>query len=203
MTEFLLIRHATTDAADRFYAGRMAGVGLNERGRRDAAALARRLENVTIDAIYSSPIDRCFETAEMIAELQDVEVSVDEAFTEIDTGEWTGRTFDELRRDETFGRFNTFRSGTRPPGGEVTVEIQARMVAGILRLAERHPHQTVAVVGHADPIQSLLTYFLGMPVDLGYRLAIDPASVSVLEMSETGARVTAVNHKGPLGMLEI
>jgi probable phosphoglycerate mutase len=76
--------------------------------------------------------------------------------------------------------------------------VQARMVRTILRLAEVHPQQTVAIVGHSDPLQSVLTYFLGIPVEIGYRLSIEPASVSILEISETDAKVSLINHRGPL-----
>ena len=203
MTEFLLIRHALTDAADRWYAGRMPGVNLNERGRRDAAALARRLEDVTLDALYSSPLERCLETAELIAKLQDVEVEVDHAFIEIDCGAWTGKQFDELRHDDQFGCFNEFRCGTRPPDGELMLEVQSRMVAGVLRLAERYPQKTVGIVSHSDPIKSVLAYFLGTPLDLASRIVTDPASVSILELGESHAHVKLLNHKGPLGLLEL
>src|SRR4051812_20395224 len=148
MAEFLLIRHALTDAADRWYAGRMEGVSLNAAGQQQARTLAKRLQDVTIDAIYSSPLTRCLETAGEIASVHDVQVRTEETFTEIDCGDWTGKTFDELHEDPRFGAFNTFRCGTRPPGGELMVEVQARMIAGLLRLAPRHEHQTVAVVTH-------------------------------------------------------
>ncbi|MBV9242101.1 MAG: histidine phosphatase family protein [Acidobacteria bacterium] len=203
MTEFLLIRHALTDAADRWYAGRMPGIDLNDRGRRDAATLARRLENITFDAIYSSPLERCLETAELIAKLQDVEVEVDHAFIEIDCGDWTGKPFGELRQDPSFGCFGTFRCGTRPPNGELLLEVQSRVVAAVLRLAERYPQKTIGIVSHSDPIKSVLAYFLGIPPDLASRLVTAPASISILDLEESDAKVKLINHTGPLGMLEL
>ena len=203
MAEFLLIRHALTDAADKWYAGRMPGVSLNAAGQQQARELARRLGNLTIDAIYSSPLDRCLETAKEIAKVHDIDVRAQEAFTEIDCGSWTGKPFTELRQDSAFGAFNTFRCGTRPPGGELMVEVQARMVAGLLSLAPKHEKDTVAIVTHSDAIKSVLAYFLGMPLDLAQRLRTDPASVSILELWTEDARVKLVNHLGPLGMLEL
>ncbi|MFL6373796.1 MAG: histidine phosphatase family protein [Pyrinomonadaceae bacterium] len=203
MTEFLLIRHALTDAADHWYAGRMPGVTLNGRGHQQAAALAQRLENFTLDALYSSPLERCLETAEPIAKASGRMVVTDDAFTEIDCGDWTGKPFEELRKEDAFARFNSFRCGTRPPNGELMVEVQARMVAGILRLAERHKDQTVAIVTHSDAIKAVLAYFLGIPLDLSSRLVTDPASVSIFELRERDARVRIVNHLGPLGLQEV
>jgi probable phosphoglycerate mutase len=203
MTEFLLIRHAVTDASDRCYAGRMAGVGLNERGIRDAEELGRRLDNITIDALYSSPLDRCLQTAKPIADRKGLPVEVDPSLLEFDIGDWTGKSFPEMQNDPLFRRFNKFRSGTRPPKGELAVEVQARMVGTILRLAAAHPDTTVAVVGHSDPIQLVLAYFLGIAVEVGYRLSVDPASVSILAISEDDVRVKLVNHRGPLGTLEV
>ena len=199
MAEFLLIRHALTDAADRWYAGRMPGVALNGPGQQQAKELAGRLVDLTINAIYSSPLERCMETAKSIAEKRGLQVQAQEAFTEIDCGAWTGKTFDELRADDRFGAFNTFRCGTRPPGGELMIEVQARVVAGILSLAAKHERDTVAIVTHSDAIKSVLAYFLGMPLDLAQRLRTDPASVSTLELWVDDARVKLVNYLGPLG----
>ena len=74
------------------------------------------------------------------------------------------------------------------------VETQARMVAELLGLREQYPNESVAAVSHADPIRSALAYFLGMPLDLYYRLEISPASASVLKLEEWGPQVLAVNR---------
>jgi len=102
----------------------------------------------------------------------------------------------ELEGREDWRRFNTFRSTTRPPGGELMAEAQLRMVNQLESIRQQHPEQSVAIVSHGDPIRAALTHFLGVPLDLALRLEIDPASVSVVQLADWGARVLCVNNTG-------
>src|SRR5206468_6060761 len=145
MTKFLLIRHAATDTAGKKLTGRMTGVHLNEQGVKQAQRLAERLANIPIAAIYSSPLERAIETAEPVAKAHQLEIIIQQDFIEIDFGEWTNCSIEELRNNKQFQLFNTFRSVTRIPGGELTLETQARIVAGLQQLCTQHPNQTVAV----------------------------------------------------------
>jgi probable phosphoglycerate mutase len=114
--------------------GRTPGVCLNEKGRLEAQRLAERFRGVTIDAIYSSPLERALETAETVARTMNLEVNKSPAFDEVDFGEWTGRSFDILSSDERWRRFNSVRSATRIPGGESFLEVQTRVFTGVERL---------------------------------------------------------------------
>src|SRR3954453_15450483 len=126
MTKFLLIRHATTNTVGKKLSGRLAGVHLNEQGLKQAQHLAERLANIPIAAIYSSPLERAIETAEPVAKTHQLETIIQQDFIEIDFGEWTNRSIEELRNQKEFQLFYTFRSVTRIPGGELTLETQAR-----------------------------------------------------------------------------
>ena len=198
MTRFLLIRHATTDAVGQRFSGRLPGVPLNTEGQAQAQQLAARLAAVPIHALYTSPLARAMQTAEPFANTHGLQAVVDEAFIELDLGEWTNRTFQELHHDPKFHLFNTFRSGTRIPGGELMLEAQTRIVAGLNKLGERHPNQTVAIISHSDLIKAAVAYYLGMSLDLFQRLEIEPASVSVLEVFDETARLLVLNHMGEL-----
>jgi len=198
MTRFLLIRHATTDAVGQRFSGRLPGVPLNAAGQTQARQLAARLAPLPLHAVYTSPLERAAQTAAPVAATHGLTPAVDAAFLELDLGEWTNKTFQELHGDPQFHLFNTFRSGTRIPGGELMLEAQARIVAGLQRLAGRHPQQTVAVVSHSDLIKAALAYYVGIPLDLSQRLEISPASVSVLEIYPETARLVLLNHLGAL-----
>jgi len=193
MTDFLLVRHATCDAVGVAIAGRAPGVSLNEQGRREAERVATRLAATQIDAISSSALARARETAEAIARPHALAVRDDDAFAEIDFGEWTGRTLESLAPDERWRRFNTFRSATRIPGGELLAEAQLRAVRGLDQLRCAHPSGRVAVVTHADIIRATLAYYLGMPIDLMLRLEISPASVSTLRLDDGWVQVLRIN----------
>jgi probable phosphomutase (TIGR03848 family) len=197
-TTFLLIRHAINDTVDVRIAGRTPGVHLNDEGRRQAEELAHRLDRIQLDAIYSSPLERAFETAEPIAERHGLGITRLDSLSEIDFGDWTWKALDELHADELWHQFNTFRSGMRIPGGETIVEVQARTVCELLRLREKHPEGTLAIVGHGDPIRAVISFYLGSPLDFMLRFVIDPASVSIIELAEASSRLLLMNSTAEL-----
>ncbi len=196
MTRFLLIRHADHDAIGRYLAGRAPGLHLNDRGRRQTAALVAALHTTPLTAVVSSPLERTRETADPIARDHGLAPIVIDDVIEFGVGEWTGRPFAELDAEDRWRRFNDVRSLTRPPGGELMLEVQTRAVSALLRLAEQHPSGTVAVVFHGDVIRAVLLYFLGMPIDFLHRLEISPARISIVEIAPRGVRVLQVNGDG-------
>lgn len=194
MTTFLLIRHAAGDHVGKTIVGRSPGVHLNELGRRQADRLAEQLSAEPVQAIYSSPLERARETAEPIARRLGLEVRTADEITELDFGDWTGRSLDELAADPTWQRFNTFRSGTRIPGGELMQEVQTRIVSYIERLRTESPEGSIALVSHGDVIRGAVAYYLGMPLDLLLRLEISPASVTAIAIAGEGPQVLYVNR---------
>jgi len=198
MTKLLLIRHALTDSVGQRLSGRMPSVPLNAEGQAQAQKLAERLAPVPLAAIYSSPLERALQTAAPLAQRHQLEPIVSEDFLEIDFGHWTNRTFQGLAGEPEFQRFNSFRSHTRIPGGELMLEAQARTVAGLGRLCAQHPGATVAVVSHADLLKAAVAYYAGIPLDLFQRLEISPASVSGLEIFEETAQILFLNDTGEL-----
>lgn len=198
MTKFLLIRHAVTDAVGKNLSGRLPGIHLNKQGKMQAAGLAARLSKFNITALYSSTMERAQETAAPLASLHQMDYKIDKHFQELDFGSWTNKSFAELENDKAFKHFNTFRSGTRTPGGEMMLEAQCRMVKGIEKLAQLHPEQTVAIVSHSDMIKAAVAFYTGIPLDLMQRLEISPASVSILDIYPDFASLQLLNHCGDL-----
>ncbi len=194
MTRFLLIRHGLNDYVGRRLAGRLPGIHLNAVGRRQANELASRLDGQPIDAIYSSPLERATETAAPLAQRRGLKVETVESLTEINFGHWSGRLISELDQDGDWQKFIHFRSGMRIPGGELRIESQQRVVDFIQRLHETLPGKNVALVSHADVIKAALIFYLGAPLDYLARIEIDPASISIIELDETNARILAVNR---------
>ena len=196
MTRFILIRHATNDTVGKLLAGRMKGVHLNEEGKAQAQRLADDVKGLQIDALYSSPMERAIETAEPLAKALHLQVQISEEFLELDLGDWTSITLADVKAKPAFKHFNSFRSGTRIPGGETMLEAQVRFLKGLENLCRQHPQQTVAVVSHGDPIKAAVAYYAGIPLDLFHRMEISPASVSIVEVFEETARVLLVNYTG-------
>jgi probable phosphoglycerate mutase len=193
MTTFFLIRHASCDGLGQTLWGRTPGIRLNEQGRLQAQRLAKRFEGMKFDKIYSSPLERALETAEPIARAMKLEVRKSDALNEIDFGEWSGKTFEQLDSDERWRHFNSCRSTASVPGGESFLEVQNRVVKEIDRLAHEHRDARVAIVSHADPIKAVIGYFAATPIDLIQRFEISPCSVSVITLDEEGPRISRIN----------
>ena len=136
------------------------------------------------------------ETAEELASQRGLRVLRSEAAGEVQMGEWTGLSFEQLDAQQEWRRFNTVRSMTRIPGGELMLETQARIVTELESLRCRHPEQVVAVVSHGDVIKGAVAHFAGTPLDLFQRIEISPASVSVVRLADYGPNIQRVNDTG-------
>lgn len=199
MTTFLLVRHAAHDWLGRGFAGRMPGVGLNDTGRKQAHALVDRLQGQALDAIYCSPQQRTQETVRALAAKRGLPVGVEPAFDEIDFGDWTGRTFDEVRLQPAPWRHWVERRATaQPPGGERFADVPTRAMAGLRELMDRHPDQQVLVASHGDVLKAVVASVLGLSLDHLERFDIAPASISVLAMGTDWAQLKLLNATGPL-----
>ncbi|MEX2202825.1 MAG: MSMEG_4193 family putative phosphomutase [Actinomycetota bacterium] len=201
MTVLLLIRHAHTDAAGKRLTGWSRGVHLNAQGQQEAEALADRLEGIPVDAIYSSPLERCRETVAPLARRRALPIAARRGLLEVDYGDWTGRTISQLRRTTLWRSVQQVPSTVRFPGGESFLEVQARAVAELGRIAGAHASGTVAVVTHADVVRLLIAHHAGMHTDHLQRLVVDPASVTVVAVSDGTTRLLKVNDTGGLESL--
>lgn len=192
-TTFLLIRHGMTDAVGQVATGRQPGVMLNDEGREHVATLPQRLGTMPIDAVYASPMERTVATAYVLARALGLDVRLEPRFIEIEYGGWSGRRYADLTSDPIWAQYNTVRSISRPPSGELLLDVQQRAVSAMLDLQAAHPGQTVAIVSHGDVLRAILQYFLGMPIDFVLRLELSPGRISVLQIGAGAPRVLQVN----------
>jgi probable phosphoglycerate mutase len=199
-TVVLLVRHAHTDALGRILAGRAAGVPLSTIGRAQAERLGRRLSEIPLAAIYTSPLERAFETARSIARHQAARLEPDLDLHEIDFGDWTGLTFQELDTVEGWREFNRRRSSATIPRGEAPIHVQNRIVAAITRVTAAHPGRTIVMVSHGDVIRSAVLYVAGSSLDLWDRFEISPASITAVAVSGESFRLLYVNHGHASGL---
>ena len=195
-TTFLLIRHGATSHLGHIISGRAPGVHLTDEGRRQAENLLPRLKHLPIQAIYSSPLERTMETAQPLATSLNLTVQENGMFSEFDFGEWTGMRLDDLKSLPLWTLFNSYRSVTRAPGGELMAEVQARAVTELDRLRQVHAGHTIAIFSHADVIKYALAYFAGVSLDIAFRIEIDPASISALAIGECAPRLNTTNNTG-------
>jgi broad specificity phosphatase PhoE len=164
VTTILLARHGQSDwNAERRWQGH-ADRPLTEAGRAQARALAERLAEIELDAIYSSDLRRARETAEMVAHTKGLEVQTDPELREVDVGSWSGLT--RLEAKERFpDDYNRWLDGG--PGwhdGETYEEMRTRILRAIGRIVEQHPDGRILVVSHGGPIRAVHASALGMDV---------------------------------------
>ena len=204
MPLLLLIRHGENDYVKTGKAaGRLPGVHLNERGKKQAQALGDALKDVPIKAIYSSPLERAVETAMPIANARKLEVQIEANLLESDIGKWQGKSYKVLRLIKAWNIVEHAPSRFRFPEGESFPEMQTRVVSALERIVQKHkkPDEIVACVFHADPIKLAVSHFLGLPLDHFQRLACDTGSITVIHVGEMGAALIKLNQRPPIEFL--
>lgn len=197
MTKVVLIRHGRSTAnAEGVLAGRTPGVALDDVGRAQAAGLASVLAGVNVAAAFTSPVQRCRETAEL-AGFADAE-TVD-ALSECDYGSWTGASLESLRGEDVWGDIQAAPSKVRFPGGESMLEMFTRTTSGVREIAGRFSDgETIVLFSHGDPIKAILADAFGMGLDDFQRLHVSPAGLSIVEYHGDRPLVVCVNAGGDL-----
>jgi probable phosphomutase (TIGR03848 family) len=205
VTLVLLVRHGLTAGTGTVLTGRTPGIPLDDRGREQAAALAARLGAVPLDAIITSPLERCRQTADAIASARNghpLAVQEDERLAEVRYGDWTGKPLKRLAKDPLWRVVQAHPSGVRFPGedGESMPDVQHRAVGAVREWNARLGRDaTYLICSHGDVIKSLIADSLGMHLDLFQRIQVDPCSLTairytpfrpfLLRMNDTGGTV--------------
>jgi probable phosphoglycerate mutase len=203
MPTLLLIRHGENDfLATQRLPGRLSGIHLNEAGHQQAAQLAQCLEKMTVRAIYSSPLERAVETAEPLAEALHLKVILDPDLTDIDPGDWTGRSLKSLRRSVLWKGIQETPSKFQFPHGETFAQAQARIANALEIIENAHPDDLVAIFFHADPIKLAVSDYLGLPLDNFQRLSVNAGSVTVMKIDGSVPKLLAANLMPPFSFPE-
>lgn len=198
----LLIRHGLTAVTGESLAGWTPGIGLDERGRAQAGALGARLSGLRLDAILSSPLDRCMQTARTVAAAVGYTepVAADDRFGECDYGEWTGRPLKELAEEPLWRVVQAHPSAARFPGGESLAEAAHRAVAAVrdhnARLLAEHGDPVYAVCSHGDVIKAVAADALGLHLDQFQRLVVEPCSLTAVRYTPTRPFLLRLNDVG-------
>lgn len=163
-TTLYLIRHGETEWNLNGRWQGHADVPLNDKGLRQARLLAERLlnEGVQFDAIYSSDLTRAYQTAWEVGALLKTAVQLLPALRELDMGNWSGLTRDEIRAQypKHYGRLEQGEDVPRGVSGETLNGMNKRVVEVIEAMAMRHPDETLAMVSHGGPIRAILQYLI-------------------------------------------
>lgn len=201
MTIFYLVRHGVTSHTGHRLSGRMPDIHLSDAGRSEAEVAASSLAKVRLKSIYSSPMDRCIETARIIADKHGLPARTRRDLAEVEYGSWTNRSLKAVARTKLWSSVQKWPAGTRFPEGESFVEIQSRGVAVLEDLRIRHPRDRICVVSHGDVIRLVMAHYMGIHLDLFQRILVTPSSISVLSVTDSGPLVLTLNAPpgSPLG----
>lgn len=192
-----LVRHGVHDLVGKTLVGRMPGIHLGPEGLAQAERLAAVLAGRGIRTIVSSPMERCRETAAPLAARIGLPVGIHNALTEVDYGEWTGRSIVSLSGEPAWRRWNDKRLDGAVPGGEAIRDVQARGMSVVERFASDEQEPAV-LVSHGDVIKAVVLTLLGASLDRHDRLAIDPASLTTIDLWPGGGKVVRSNEAVPV-----
>ncbi len=193
----IFVRHGETDHnLQRRVQGRI-DVALNKVGRGQAEAIATALREEKIQAIYSSPLKRCLETAQAIGRYHGIAIEVEQRLKELNTGDLDGMTAEEIvsQYGPFWQQWHSDQLGyAQFPRGETLAEAQQRGWATIQGIRERHGQGTVLVVGHQFIIMTVLLQALQLDLSHFRKLRpLDNGSLSILDFEDGGTTLTRYN----------
>ena len=192
MTKVYLIRHA--EAEGNYYRriqghwdGRITALGM-----RQIDALAERMKDVHIDALYSSDLSRTKTTAQAILKYHDLELHTDVRLREVCMGVWEGRSWGDVMHDDPvqYSNFSNDPANWQVEGGESWDHLQHRIYDAILDIAARHDGQTIAIVSHGTAIRALMCLLQGVgSSDIHTVRHGDNTCVTLLDVTKNGMEV--------------
>jgi broad specificity phosphatase PhoE len=194
-TTVYLVRHAIHNGPDRVLIGRDQSIGLTSEGFWQAGRLAEYFAQMRIACVHSSPQLRARQTAAAIAAAVRMPFVILPNLDEIDAGDWTGRSFDELANDPCWRRWNSERGSARIPDGESMQQIEDRICQHLAHVAATYINRRVIMVTHAEVIRAAILHFRRMPPQDFIRVEVDPASVTTLLLHKDGGDVARENEK--------
>ena len=195
MTRLLLARHGRSEMnAQRRVQGWLDSP-LDDVGREQARALAGRMHRENPTVIYTSPLSRARETAEIVAGLLQIKVICDERLKERSVGDVAGMTGEEIaaRFPDFMRRWRDPRTFAIPPGGEEPQVFTRRVTQALAEIGARHPQETVGVVTHGGVLGVYMGYLLGIETGRWAPFSFRNGSLSVVELGDTGVRIKTVN----------
>ncbi len=198
MARIILVRHGKTDwNRELRIQGGSSDTPLNEEGRQQAENLASRLSQRSIQAIYSSPLKRALETAQIIARHHNLEVVVEKSLREVEAGKLEGATSAELgmRFSELLTRDGVSK---RVPGGESLADLQQRSWNFIQQSNRKYTDGELVIVSHYFVILTIICSALMLPLSRITRFRLSTGCISIINLDEKEARLELLNDTGYL-----
>jgi probable phosphoglycerate mutase len=201
MLRIVLVRHGSVPGIEpeRFRGG--STFQLTERGIEEARRTARRIAQHWRPAmVYTSPRQRCIDTGRFIAERCAAPTRVLDDLFDLDYGEWTDRTHEEIRAAQPvqYRLWKTQPHLMRFPGGISLQDVAMRVADALRYVVATHPDGTIVMVGHDSGNRSLLLHLMGLPLSAYWRLQQSPCNISEITIGDDGATLIRMNETAHL-----
>jgi probable phosphoglycerate mutase len=192
----IFLRHGQAENnIKKILAGRSPGVNLTEVGIQQAEQAGKMLEPLNISAIYSSPIDRALQTAEIVGKQCDLEISIDDRLIELDMGKFTKMPYDEIfaKHGNVFLKFYEGSEEVSENGVETFTKVQKRVLDMVDFIINKHKNENVVLVTHMDPIKAMIGKVLKLRPEILFELIIANASLNIFKNNDQKFYLTAIN----------
>ncbi len=184
MTSLILIRHGETDwnVIGRYQG--QADPSLNQHGIEQSRQLAKELSSAGLDILYTSPLQRAAQTAQIIADKLHIPVHREPRLMEIHQGDWQTRLRSEIENlyPRMFRRWETEPWEVTPPQGEHLSQVQTRVYAAIDDILANHPGERIGIVAHRIPIALIKMRFQDLDRDIVRTLDLPNTYYEVIEV---------------------
>ena len=200
MGSIIFLRHGQAiNNTQRILAGRTPGVPLTEKGVDQAEKAAKFLEDMNISAIYSSPIERAKNTADIVGKHNSIDVRIDDRLIELDMGKFTGMPYDEIfsSHGNVFMKFYKGELEIAHNGVETFADVKKRVLGMVDHVIENHPDENVVLVTHMDPIKAMLSTIISLSPENLFELIIANASLNIFREYERKLSISGINVMHP------
>ncbi|KKQ97404.1 MAG: Phosphoglycerate mutase family protein [Candidatus Woesebacteria bacterium GW2011_GWB1_39_12] len=189
ISRIIVVRHAESVANTRgIYQGQTYDTDLSPLGKKQAEALARKLEGLGISRIISSPLKRTYQTALEVSRICDCPIEVSDLIIETNHGEWEGKNKHLVKElyPEIYDTWLTKPSQAIFPGGEAFVDMLQRIQAFLdnVMLTEN-----TLIITHDNVVRILVTLANGWTLDEIWTHNIEPAALNFFELNKVGGKI--------------
>jgi broad specificity phosphatase PhoE len=183
MASIYLVRHGQTAwNREEIFRGR-TDVPLNETGLKQAELAGKYFKGMEIHAIYSSPLARAWQTAQKIAQFQNLKVEPLEGILDMSFGNWEGHAHQEIREmdGKTYRQWVESPHLVKLPGGESLDDVRGRAMETLEEVIRKHPRETLILVSHRVVCKVLICAILGLDNSHFWQIAQDTTAINLIQ----------------------
>ena len=192
----IFLRHGQAENnTKKILAGRSPNVNLTQTGLEQAEQAGEMLKSLNISAIYTSPIDRALQTAQIVSKHCGLEVVTDDRLIELDMGKFTMMPYNEIfeKHGNVFLKFYQGSDEVNENGVETFSQVQKRVTEMVDSVLNKHKDENVVLVTHMDPIKAMIGKVLDLKPEVLFELIIANASLNIFKNGDQKFYLTAIN----------